>query len=176
MKQSVELEPLSAHYQFCLGTLFMNARRYDEALHELRKVLELDSIAFGVDGMILRCYYLQGQYDKAIDEARLLTEKNPGNHRLEQLRLGYIYASMGRKDDARKCIRQLHQLAGKVDPGVFAQLYARLGEKDSAFAWLDRAYQGHSGYIFYIKVTPEFDSLRGDRRYKELLRKMGFSE
>ncbi len=176
MKQAVELEPLSAHYQFCLGTLFMNARRYDEALHELRKVLELDSTQSGVDGMLLRCYYLKGQYDRAIDEARLLAEKNPGNFSLEQRKLGLIYASMGRKDDALKCIRQLRQMVEQVDPGEFAQLYARIGERDSAFAWLDRAYQGHSGYIFYIKIIPEFDSLRGDTRYRELLRKLGFSE
>jgi len=176
MKQSVELEPLSAHYQYCLGVLFMNARQYNEAIHELQKVLDLDSTSFGVGGMLLRCYYLKGEYDKALDEAHRLAQKRPDNRVGEQVRLGHIYASMGRQDDARKCISQLYQMVGRVDPGVFAQLYARLGERDSAFAWLDKAYQDHSGYVFYIKVTPEFDSLRSDRRYMELLRKLGFSE
>ena len=177
MKQSVELEPLSAQYQWCLGMLFMGARHYDEAIHELKKVLDLDSTFWGTYAGLSRGHKLKGQYDQAFDEAHRAGQMS-GLPWEEQWLLGEIYASMGRQDDARMCIRQLRQGVGgaTVDPGFIALIYARLGQRDSAFAWLDKAYRQHSGWILYIKVNDEFDSLRGDRRYIELLRKVGFSE
>jgi eukaryotic-like serine/threonine-protein kinase len=179
MKQSVDLEPLSAHYQYCLGTLFMNARRYDEGIHELQKVLDLDSTFSWAYVQLSRGYTLKGQYDKATDAAHRFGQKGDRPY-LGQWLLGHIDASMGRRDDARKCIRQLSRMVGKkeiaMDPGDIAGLYARLGERDSAFAWLDKAYRDHSGSVFYVKVAQDFDSLRTDRRYIELLRKLGYTE
>jgi serine/threonine protein kinase/tetratricopeptide (TPR) repeat protein len=178
MKQSIELEPLSAHYQYCLGTLLLQARHYDEAILEYQKVFGLDSTFFRAYKYLSRSYELKGLYDKAIDALHRYVQKDPDDRTGEQLILGRIYASMGRKDDVRKCIRQLHQLAesAPVDPGDIALLYARLGEKDSAFVYLDKAYRDHSNQIYFIKVDPDLDSLRSDRRYRELLQKMGFSE
>jgi tetratricopeptide (TPR) repeat protein len=178
LKQSVELEPLSAHYQFCLGLVLNNARQYDEAIPEFKKALELDSTFRPTYAHLSMAYSQKGLYDNAIDAVHRYVQLNPDSRAFEQYLLGRIYASMGRKDDVRKCIRQLHQLAesAPVDPGDIASLYARLGEKDSAFVYLDKAYRDHTNQIYFLKVDPDLDSLRSDIRYMELLRKMGFSE
>ena len=54
-----------------------------------------------------------------------------------------------------------------------AELYAQLGEKNQAFAWLERAYQERSFMLMYLKVAPKLDPLRTDPRYANLLRRVG---
>jgi hypothetical protein len=53
--------------------------------------------------------------------------------------------------------------------------YAMLGQKDAAFAALEKAYVAHSGLLL-IKVAPELDNLRSDPRYADLLRRMGLPQ
>jgi hypothetical protein len=48
-----------------------------------------------------------------------------------------------------------------------------IGEKDQAFAWLEKAYAEKSVFIQYIKAFPDYDSLRSDPRYTDLLKRMG---
>ena len=56
-----------------------------------------------------------------------------------------------------------------------AALYAGLGEKDHAFAWLEKDFQARSGYLSRIRWHLPFESLRSDPRYDDLLRRMGLS-
>ena len=70
------------------------------------------------------------------------------------------------------------QLAGQrrdsyVSPMVFAGLQATLGDKDKAFSWLARADTERSSKLLDLKVDPDFDSLRGDPRFTELVRHIG---
>jgi hypothetical protein len=53
--------------------------------------------------------------------------------------------------------------------------YARLGEKDTAFFWLEKAYDGHR-IPFFIKTQPQLDKIRSDARYADLLRRMGLPQ
>ena len=52
----------------------------------------------------------------------------------------------------------------------------RLGEKDAAFAWLEKAFQEHPIYLVYLKVHPLFDSLRGDPRFDALVKRIGIPD
>ena len=54
-----------------------------------------------------------------------------------------------------------------------AAVYAGLGEKDQAFAWLDKDFQSRNGTLAQITFLPTFDALRSDPRYVDLLRRMG---
>ena len=141
------------------------------------QILHIDSTFWPAYTGLSAVHRLKGQYDQAFDEAHRAGQMG-GTNWTEQVNRGVIYASMGRQDDARRCIRQLTHGVGRevVDPGFIAVIYARLGERDSAFAWLDKAYRNHSDWILYVKVYPDFDSLHSDKRYTELLRKVGFSE
>lgn len=56
-------------------------------------------------------------------------------------------------------------------------IYASLGEKDQAFAWLDRAYDARSAFMTVgILASPDYDPLRSDPRFDALLRKMGLKK
>jgi hypothetical protein len=60
-----------------------------------------------------------------------------------------------------------------LDPAVIAASYATIGEKDKAFAGLEKAYAENSTWLLYLKVDPGCDSARSDPRYADLLRRMG---
>jgi hypothetical protein len=62
-----------------------------------------------------------------------------------------------------------------VDPYSIAELYARLDEKDQAFQWLEKAYQGRSHNMALIKTEPMLDSLHSDPRFQDLLNRMNLS-
>lgn len=63
-----------------------------------------------------------------------------------------------------------------VDPADIADVYAEVGDKDQAFAWLDKAYAEKSNALGYIRSVPELDGLRSDPRYTALLKKMGLPQ
>ena len=54
-------------------------------------------------------------------------------------------------------------------------VYAGLGEQDKAFEWLEKAYKDREGRMTILKFAPEFDSLRSDPRYAELIRRVGLA-
>jgi hypothetical protein len=69
-------------------------------------------------------------------------------------------------------------MEGRYDryPTDTARIYARLGDKDQAFAWLEKAYEKRDGLMFVLKVSPRWDSLRDDPRYDDLVRRMNFPD
>jgi TolB-like protein/Flp pilus assembly protein TadD len=88
--------------------------------------------------------------------------------------LGFTYAKLGRRDDAVRVIAELEQ----VSPGKpaydyeIATIYAALGDKDAAFAALDRAEASQSQGLLWIKVDYGVDDLRADSRFVRLLKRM----
>ena len=58
-----------------------------------------------------------------------------------------------------------------VEPSQFARIYAYLGEKDEAFEWLEKAFEERAD-LRGLKVSPDFDPLRDDPRFQDLLRRM----
>ena len=62
---------------------------------------------------------------------------------------------------------------GYVSPAEFAVAYARLGDKDQAFAWLEKAYAERSPWLGFLKSDPDFDNLRSDPRFAELVKRIG---
>ena len=59
---------------------------------------------------------------------------------------------------------------------LVAALYAEAGEKKTAIDWLERAYEQHGALLEYIRISPEFEELRPDPRYQDLLRRMNFAD
>jgi TolB-like protein/DNA-binding winged helix-turn-helix (wHTH) protein/Tfp pilus assembly protein PilF len=90
--------------------------------------------------------------------------------------LAHAYAGVGRRAEAQKMLRDLEQKSGTVyvSPYLIATMYAGLGDKDTAFKFLEKAYQEKSlDLSWYVKADLRVDSLRADPRYESLLRRMG---
>jgi eukaryotic-like serine/threonine-protein kinase len=92
--------------------------------------------------------------------------------------LGHVYAMAGRRDEARQILNRLLEQSKQkyVPPHNIATVYAGLGEKDQAFARLEKAYEEHSGSLILLKVSPMLDSLHSDPRFVDLARCIGLPQ
>jgi len=89
--------------------------------------------------------------------------------------LGHAYAKAGRRSDAQKELRTLKTASQSryVAPAYLAIVYIALGDKDQAFAWLERSYLDRSEHMLYLKMEPLVDPLRDDPRFDSLLKRTG---
>ena len=123
-------------------------------------------------------YFLQkGMHKKAIAAFRKAIDAN-GGHTLPLSALGYTYAVSGKSTEARKILGKLKALSREtyVSPFNMATIHVGLGEKDEAFAWLDKAYEERSRSLAWLNVAKEYDGMRSDKRFKALLRRIGLSK
>jgi tetratricopeptide (TPR) repeat protein len=92
--------------------------------------------------------------------------------------LGYVYAVSGRRHEAQSIAAEIEGLWKRryFSPVDGALVYAGLGNKDEAFAWLTKAYEARDPQLIWLKVEPELQSLQSDPRFAELLQRIGFSK
>jgi len=153
-----------------------SARRYDEAIEQSRQVVRLDPNDYFAYCILGQSLTQQGRYEEAMAElgrSVSVPGQQPSVRALTEL--GYFYAVTGKKGEALKIIEQLKEKAKPSTPFQVAEVYAGLGDKDQAFAWLDRSSEERFAFTWKIVITPQFDSLRSDPRYVALLRRMNLS-
>jgi eukaryotic-like serine/threonine-protein kinase len=173
-KRAVQLDPLSSFLNGQWAIVLLQAQRYEEMAEQCRKTLELDpsnSRAYFALGL---GHAQQGRYDQAVAGLRKSAELSGGRPDV-LAELGYVYGLAGKKAEARKILDEFKQQAKQknISPLNFAILYAGLGDKDHAFAWLERAYQERSPFLLDIKTLLGGDPLRSDPRFTDLLRRVG---
>lgn len=115
-----------------------------------------------------------GRYDEAVEEfekAVSLSERNA----VSVASLGHAYAVSGQRLEALQILDELNTRREKmyVSPAFLAYIHAALGDTDTAFRLLDRAYEQRSRYLVWLKVAPEYEPLRSDSRYQDLVTRMG---
>ena len=120
-------------------------------------------------------YQRQGRYEEAIAEAQKAVKLSRGTSRQLGI-LGYCYARAGKRAEALAILRELEEEHAKRESrGTdLAWVYAGLGDKDHAFAWLEKDFQDRNGPLpFQMTGFSMLDTLRSDARYADLLRRMG---
>jgi tetratricopeptide (TPR) repeat protein len=165
--------PAAANLTNCLTF----ARKYDWAVQQGVEALRLEPnhpttrVALGF------AYAASGMYDKAISICDTTLTTDPGNQDCLQV-VGLAYAKAGRRQEAEQVLRKFEEL-GRTGYSVSyrpAAMYALLGDKDKAFALLEKALAAHDWDMGRLNVDPFLDSLRDDPRFKDLIKRMGFSE
>ena len=172
IKRARELDPLSVIASAYVGFTLLFARQYDQAIEALKETLELDR-DFPIAHYVLgQAYVAKGMYPEGIaahQEAVRLDEDSPS----PQIYLGCAYAKAGERKKAQAILKRLERSKGYVSPGELAILYGALGEREQAFASLERAYASHDLQLMYLGTDPAYDDLRSDPRFADLLRRIG---
>jgi tetratricopeptide (TPR) repeat protein len=155
-------------------------RKYDIAIEGGQKMLEMDHGNGFARWLLTTAYKWKGDFSKAIDlqeETAVLYGENKEATAQRFSRIRRAYGSFGPKGYWRIDLEQ-HRSQWKKNPGdpyALAVLYARVGKKDDAFVWLEKAYKARSQEVIYsLRTDPAFDALRSDPRYADLLHRIGF--
>ncbi len=177
IKRALELDPLSLINNWVLGKNYYLARRFDQAIEQSQKTLELDPNFVRAYLPIAAAYEQKRMDNDAI--AVLKKAKNfAGNLPSVIAELGYAFAASGQRLEAQKILRELQARATQecINPCFIAFIYIALGEKDQAFNWLEKAYEERSTQMVWLNVEPKFDPLRADARFMALVKKVGLQK
>jgi serine/threonine-protein kinase len=175
MNRAHELDPLSAYIDVGVAWPALFARRYDQAIERLQKIIALNPDFSNAHVNLGWAYTNKGMYDEAI--AAIKKAQSLDNNWVVLASLGYAYGAAGRTGEARQVLAEMQERAKREHVGDygFVWVYAGLGERDEAFAALQKAYDSRDEYLPNIKVDPFLDSLRSDERFTDLLRRMNLA-
>lgn len=170
-----ELDPFSPFIDGNIGFRYLIMGNYDKGLEILKKGLELNPNHWYTHWSLATIYNAMGMYDKAINTLKEAARLSEGNTTVLSL-LGQIYGISGKTEEAQTVINQLNELSQDhfISPCAFAQIYTGLGDNNSAFEWLEKAYEQKSGWMIWLKITPEFRSLNSDPRFAELIKRIDY--
>jgi serine/threonine protein kinase/TolB-like protein len=170
IEQARQLDPVSSVIRDSYALILFHARRYDQALEQCRKALELDPQHRGAYFLLPRIYAAQSMFEQVIAEY----EKHQGEEaKAWTLFAAYAHARLGHRAEAEKMIQILLPKASRTGAShMIALIYAGLGDKERALEWLEKAYQARDNQMIHLKVDPEWDTLRSEARFNDLLRRM----
>ena len=170
IRRALEIDPLALPINWFYGHALFHARKYDESIAQLKKTLELDANFPGTHNHLARVYQAKGNYTESVEEYAKYQELI-GEHRNAAL-VRESFAKGGWQGFVRAMVER-----PDLSPYLKAHFYAALGEKDKAFAELNKAYENRDGFVaMYLKVDPRLDPLRSDPRFQDLLRRVGFPQ
>lgn len=177
-KRALELDPLSLPIIRDLARCFYHARRYDETITQYLKTFELEPKHHRLNSWLELAYEQKGLYDQAFDlrlKAMNVIGFTPESIKAREkayAKSGWLGAWRKELELSEDWVRQNQSY---VNPYYRARIYQRLGEKERALEWLEKAYGERSDHLVLLKVDPIFDELRTDPRFADLLRRIGFT-
>ena len=166
----MEIDPLSLTINRIYGLALLYARKYDEAIAQLKKTLELDAGFAPAHDSLATVYFAKGNYADSVEAFAKSQELFgvPQNAVLVRESFarggwqGFLRAMTGERRPANLTSYRA------------ATFHAALGENDKALAELKKAYENREFFMILLKVDPRLDPLRNDPRFQDLLRRVGF--
>jgi TolB-like protein/Tfp pilus assembly protein PilF len=173
-RRGLEIEPLSIPINWDYGRFLYNARRFDESIAQHKKTIELDPSFARAHRTLGEVYRMKGDYANTIAERARFFELIGQPQSAALIR--ETFSKGGWVGYLRLVTSENSALKEGNNNWVLAKAYLDLGEKDKAFAELNKAYDNRLSSLCWLKVEPQLDPLRSDPRYQELIRKMNFTQ
>ncbi|CAN5264592.1 hypothetical protein BH10ACI1_BH10ACI1_14440 [soil metagenome] len=172
IERALELDPLSSRLRNMKGKILFIARRYDEAIKLFKKVIKIEpdnALAHYSLGYAFACKKMFAEAISQYQKALSMSDASPDEF------LGYAYAQAGQTSAALETLERVKDKKD-VSPAELAVIYVGLGDKDAAFAALEKGYETHDLQMQYLRVEQHYDSLRDDPRFTKILRRVGLEE
>ncbi len=175
-RRAVELDPRSSYTNSMLGFVLAIASRYEEAVTHLQTAIELEPNSY----LACRGLGLASRWGSRYPEAIAAFEKSLSLSGRHQWALGdthAVYVLAGRMEEADAMFDEMvaRLKDGYVQSSFFAMGLALRGRKDEAFEWLERAYEERDPLMGILKYWPDFDPLRDDPRFDDMLARIGLA-
>ena len=173
IKRGLELDPLSPVLELNIGLAYVRKGDFDSAMEHAKRLAQLDPnfpLAQQNYGVV---YLRQLRYADAIASFQQNVAKDRTAYSLSFL--GYAYGIAGKRDEALAVLKELEDKYNKRESiaQYVAAVYAGLGDKDQAFAWLEKGLQARNATMTFVVHDLTYDPLRSDPRYDDLVRRMG---
>ncbi len=174
--RTTDLDPVLSVVRADFALIYFLAGRFEAAHKAYASLLELepDSV-MAMDGIFFSLLELRRFEEAKSWSRRLLLRRDAAPEQVEAI------TTAPPEESARRYLRWLLEVMlrdadlRKSYPAQIAGLYARLGEPDEAFKWLEQALVERSGHMVQIAVAPELGSLHGTPRFEELKKQVGLS-
>ena len=161
----------------CESANYFQLRDYESLMEVSRRGIVSDPNEWLEPYFLGVAYEALGRRSEAIPEYQKAIELSKGDQD-PVAALAHAYAAAGRRTEAETMLAALQRRSsqGYVSPYLIATIYAGLGDKDRAFAFLDKAREERCWDVAWqIKADPRIDNLRSDPRFQSLLRSVGMS-
>jgi serine/threonine protein kinase/TolB-like protein/Flp pilus assembly protein TadD len=174
--KALALDPASPQINANHAGILTDLHRYDDAMAELNSLVVANPefpVYYGIRSLV---YWHQGNQDASVADSVIAMKKDGRPERAEAFAAGYRKAKL--KGACAALIEELKNESQRqyVSPYEIAVNYARMGDRDHTFEWLEKAYAERSGRMEYIKVEDFFEPFHSDPRYIDLLKRMGLPQ
>ena len=177
IKRGLDLESLDMNMGGTLAWAYLVAGQYDKGVEQARKAYDLEPSHPIGRWILIQAYTQKGMYAEAISLSEQWLQTDPTNQ-FALRDAGIAYAKSGRRDKAEEMIRRFLKIAETqyVPTCRIAAIYAALGDKEKAFAELDKAFEARDWELFRLNADVYWIPLRDDPRYEEILKRLNLPE
>jgi tetratricopeptide (TPR) repeat protein len=169
------LDPLAPIVYSVHGLILYFTREYRRSRAEAAAAIELQPEFSPGHFIRARSYAMDGKHSEAIATMERIALR-PDAHPRMRAGLAHVYAAAGRIIEAKQILDELNaDSEQKYQPALMdgALVYAVLGDNETAFEWLERAYRENAALLVWLYPDPLADPLRSDPRFDDLMRRIG---
>jgi TolB-like protein/DNA-binding winged helix-turn-helix (wHTH) protein/Tfp pilus assembly protein PilF len=172
MRKAENLDPLSLIINADLAELLSLAHSYDESIRQSRKTIEMDPNFALAHNQLAQAYLQKHMYAEAVAELKKAVQLS-GDSPTCMANLARAYVASGKRSEAVKLLGLLKKRSstGYSNASEIAMIYASMGDNDQAMNWLEKGFEER--FNPGVLLRPGFDPLRSDRRFQNLLHRVG---
>ncbi|MBK8465148.1 MAG: winged helix-turn-helix domain-containing protein [Chloracidobacterium sp.] len=186
--RALEIDPLSLAIQTDLGMSYYYAHDFDRAIEQFEMVKAINPDYQRTYSNLFLTYREKGMFEESIASLEQCHKLQRKNLQITDVKLSMLSAWMQRLRNNAKASGakgywrtlidfQIEEENGNPSPFYAASYHSKLGENDKALYFLEKAFKiPESSSLVWLKVTPEFDSIRPDPRFVDLMQRVGLRE
>jgi TolB-like protein/DNA-binding winged helix-turn-helix (wHTH) protein/Flp pilus assembly protein TadD len=177
IEQAIQLDPVSLLTNGLSAYAYLRARQYDEAIAQAKRMIELEPKSPAAHYCLISAYNFKGMYEEARDLIlKRMVEEAAEPKYIDALKQGDAKEAVERLERRQfEGLKEALSKGEKINATWVAQVSAKMGDKDMAFEWLEKAYAERLPSLVYLNIHPVWDSLHQDPRFADLARRLGLT-